>query len=516
MRTFTSASILILLVGFVAPLPICEAADVLNIAGQRQLLIDGRFFQDARGAVLAVHPAAKTGDRTLQADRPWEGGVGSYCSVLKDGDTYHLWYKTGSIICYARSSDGIRWEKPALGLTEYEGSRENNIVIGHGAGGVDNGGHGPQVFVDPVAPAERRFRLITRQSPPGEFVDMYSSPDGIRWTLTHKDILRYSPPGKPHHLDSQNVIFWDDRIGKYVAYMRRNLATEGTQGRAIARSESKTLDGFEEVQAARIVMTRDKNDLIMGGIDMIDHYTSAAIKYPWAQDVYFMFPAVYFHYVAGRQSEWPERAPINAGPLHTRFAAGRDGIHWEQYDRRPFVDLGLAGEFDSKGARVFYGLVPSLDGTRIYIYFVGTDKLHGWGREGSDNDELLSKAGLAPSGTPTTISRAVIRMDGFVSARFDYTGGEFTTPPLTFEGNRLVVNLDTSATGVGRIALLDPSGDELDGFGAADCDLLHTCNEINRTVSWKGNRDVGRLAGKPVRLRFSMRDCDLYAFQFVR
>jgi len=311
------------------------------------------------------------------------------------------------------------------------------------------------------------------------------------------------------------VIFWDDRIEKYVAYMRRNIRTKGSQGRSIVRSESRTLDGFQEVQDAQGVMSHDEADLRLGGTNMVDYYTNSAIKYPSAQDAYYMFPAVYFHYVAGRQSEFPDQAPVNAGPLHTRFAAGRDGIQWEQYDRRPFVDLGLKGEFDSMAARVFYGLVSSLDGRHLYLYYLGTDRLHGWGRNES-NRQMLRKAGLAAARDVSIVSRLVLRVDGFVSAQFDYTGGEFTTGPIIFDGKQLVLNLDTSATGVGRVEIMDVDGRPVEGFALGDCDLLHTCNEINRVVTWKAKSDLSRLAGQPVRLRFVMRDCDLYAFQFIK
>jgi len=46
------------------------------------------------------------------------------------------------------------------------------------------------------------------------------------------------------------------------------------------------------------------------------------------------------------------------------------------------------------------------------------------------------------------------------------------------------------------------------------CDLIHTTNDINRVVTWGGKSDVSELAGKPIRLRFYLRNCDLYAFQF--
>lgn len=37
---------------------------------------------------------------------------------------------------------------------------------------------------------------------------------------------------------------------------------------------------------------------------------------------------------------------------------------------------------------------------------------------------------------------------------------------------------------------------------------------IERRVRWKNNPDLAAIAGKPVRLRFAMRECDLYSFRF--
>src|SRR5439155_542207 len=51
------------------------------------------------------------------------------------------------------------------------------------------------------------------------------------------------------------------------------------------------------------------------------------------------------------------------------------------------------------------------------------------------------------------ITRALYRLDGFMSAEAGYEGGEFTTPLLTFSGDRLELNLDGSAGGWCRVEL---------------------------------------------------------------
>ena len=486
----------------------------LDIGNRRQVFIERQFLASAHDVELVPHSPRKTGERTIVPDRSWErNDLGCYSCVLKVGEAYQMWYASYPGLCYARSKDGITWEKPVLGLAEFEGSKDNNIVIGYGAGGIDRCGTEGVVFYDPKAPEEEKFRYATRISDELKDTVVFSSPDGIHFKLTHKKVLTFTHPEGRQHLDSQNMIFWDDRINKYVAYMRRNLYAPGQRNRSVARSESDHLGGFAEVQESPIVLEPDALDIKLGGKPALDYYTSGVTKYPWAQDAYYMFPQAYFHYVPKQFAEFEKECPVNAGPLDTRFAASRDGITWNRFDRRPFVGLGMKGEFDSKNARVFAGLVPSLDGREMYMYYLGCDTLHGWGRD-ERNNRLLTAAGLAPTYDTNVISRLVLRRDGFISVRAAYAGGEFTTPPLKFSGRELVLNVDTSAAGLLRCELLGEKGEPIEGFRLADCDLIHTANEVDRPVKWRGKGDLSSLAGKPVRLRVEFRDTDLYAFQF--
>ena len=112
------------------------------------------------------------------------------------------------------------------------------------------------------------------------------------------------------------------------------------------------------------------------------------------------------------------------------------------------------------------------------------------------------------------ISRAVLRLDGFISADAAYTGGELVTNPLVFDGSKLQVNVDTSAGGLAKVEIQDENGSPISGFHAVDADDING-NFIRVLASWNGSEDVSSLAGKAIRLRFVMRDAKLYSFQFV-
>ena len=99
----------------------------------------------------------------------------------------------------------------------------------------------------------------------------------------------------------------------------------------------------------------------------------------------------------------------------------------------------------------------------------------------------------------------------------DYAGGEFTTPPLTFDGTTLQLNIETSAIGLARVEFQDANRNPLPGFAMNDCDRIHTANSISHTVSWSGKSDVSKLTDQLVRLRFELQfGTKLYAFRVAK
>ena len=111
--------------------------------------------------------------------------------------------------------------------------------------------------------------------------------------------------------------------------------------------------------------------------------------------------------------------------------------------------------------------------------------------------------------------RYTLRIDGFVSVQAPLAGGEFTTKPLVFQGSKLVINFATSAAGSVQVEIQDQDGKPLEGFTLADCPETFG-DSLRREVSWKAGSNVGKLAGKPVRLRFVLKDADLYSIQFCQ
>jgi hypothetical protein len=109
--------------------------------------------------------------------------------------------------------------------------------------------------------------------------------------------------------------------------------------------------------------------------------------------------------------------------------------------------------------------------------------------------------------------RYSLRTDGFVSINGGHVGGEIITKPLVFDGGELEINYSTSAVGSLRVEVQDAGGHPITGLAMDDCPE-HFGDEIDGAVRWSSGASLAALAGSSVRLRFALKDADLYAFRF--
>jgi hypothetical protein len=297
------------------------------------------------------------------------------------------------------------------------------------------------------------------------------------------------------------MFFWDDTIKRYVGYTRvretQSSEEAALAGKVAYRSIGRiTSPDFRTWSSTQIVLEADGEDLAIpvpprsdDQRPSIDYYTSCAMKYESAQDVYLMFPSVYYH--------WGE----NGFPatMDTQLLSSRDGINWRrQGNRCSFLQHGM--DTDVHSGMIFANPWLLSVNDELWLYYAGMAHNHA-----ADPDDV---------GRSSSLFRARIRQDGFVSADAGFGGGQFITPVLQFAGNRLELNLNGSAGGWLQVEIQDTDGQSLPGFGLTEADPV-VGNAISKTVTWKGKNDLSELIGKPVRLRFVLRAMKLYAFQFV-
>ena len=472
----------------------------MEIGSRKQLFLDDCLLAARSGLATRVHAPTKQGPVILPELPSEAGRVGLYGTVWPVEDKLMMWYwaydrrgegSRGQGLALATSEDGMTWTKPVLGIVERAGSKENNLVSLRG----------DTVALNPAGPADERFVMLCPQG----FNDTESggvylafSPDGIHWRKHPTCVFPFLP-------DTQNQVQYDARIGKWVAYLRG-----WNPGRCVLRAEIDDLKApWPHKRLAKpryhwgkdhppvpsrelpTVLARDETDPAD-----CDIYTPVVVRYPWAEDAYFMFPSFYQHFPTPKQGGRFD----NDGILDIHLAVSRDGISWQRPSRRPYIPLGPEGSPDSKFMFMFAGLVRK--GDRILHYYCGYDVTHG---------EYHATKKMHHKGA---ICLATQRLDGFVSLTAGVETGILTTKPLTFAGARLELNLATAATGACRVALLDPNGKPFAGFALDDCPPL--CgNSVRKQVLWKGDPDLASLAGKPVQVQIELRNADLFALQFL-
>ena len=505
-----------------------QTKKVRDIGGHKELFIDEAPVASMRNVRLTMNAPYQDHEPVLLPEAPWEYRIHPYATVLREGDTFRLWYlayewdppagvdlpvsgaaadaalfwqHTRGRLCYAESSDGIHWRRPNLGLVDYRGSGDNNILGPAVHDPVRQAGwNAGTVFMDPTASPQQQYKLWSEIKVAAEGksgLSGFYSADGLRWTACESNPI-------PGHCDCLNVAFWDERIERYVGYSRLWIAdSRGDRYRAVRRLVSSD---FEHWQDTGLVLAADEVDLALPvkrnrhSRQIMDFHGNCVFKYPGSADAYLALPEVWWHWsanpfpAAGRDQEKMGGFPDT---VDVQLATSRDGINWQRAGgRSPFLRLGPPGAADSKMIYAFTQPVPV--GDELWLYYGGF-------RYGI-SDKVALKRGA--------YFRARLRLDGFISADAPYEGGELVTVPLRFRGEQLTLNADTSAGGAIRVQIEDENGEPLAGYSAGQADELNG-NSVSHIATWEGRPHVGELAGRVVRLRFLMNGCKLYSFQFV-
>jgi len=89
--------------------------------------------------------------------------------------------------------------------------------------------------------------------------------------------------------------------------------------------------------------------------------------------------------------------------------------------------------------------------------------------------------------------------------------GELVTAPLTVSANVLHMDFATGAAGWVKVEVLTPDGKPIEPYTLENA--VRKTNDRHHIAEWKDHNRV-ELVGRRVRLRFVLKDADLYSFQF--
>jgi hypothetical protein len=492
---------------------------VVPLGGRKHLFLDDALVEEMDdGLAFTVNPP-RPAERVI-ADI--EGPFRKHLTVVEDDDGLIRLYNSvhDDFLAVRVSRDGIHWEVPDLGRAELGDAP--NLVIREMVGGLGN------PFLDPNAPPESRWRYVTDYQRRGIY--LYTSPDGYIWTRQKSALL-------PFRSGTQSCTFYDEQRQMYVSYHRTGImhTPAGATQRESVLTETDDLFGpwpyrslsAEELEALAATEPLrdpqpwylDNGPLTPGGFGVeyphrfapdpdldpvgTDIYVTKAMKYPWAPDAYVAFPIVYFHYEADgpptRQTLMDEERGRGSGPIETQLAVSRNGVDWTRHPRPAYVGNGPHAGQPVNSAYIAHGMVRR--GREIWQYYFGTGFYHSpYQQDDADRG----------------VYRLVQRLDGFVSVDAPYDReATLTTRPLTFTGQRLVLNVDTDAAGYAQVGFTDVDGRPIEGLSVDDAVYVNG-DFVDAEVEWLGSgTDVSSLEGRPVRLVFRLRGAKLYAFQFV-
>lgn len=497
-----------------ACLLVCASAGALGASDltldrTKQLFLDDYLIEAMNHVDRRVQTAHKfPGNPVLWPTEPWEEKLAVvYGSVIRDGDKYKAWYKSGGGIAYAESEDGITWVRPQLDLVKVDG-RKTNVILKKTSkrGGTEAypyfyelfGVHKDDKASDPAQRYKMGFLNID-WSHKGEGGDPFhpgqrrglgvaTSPDGIHWTLVNNWATEAICDGATHWM-------FDPARSKYVLYGRTRKTLPEVEaawskydwykdwhsGRAVARVESSDFLHWDYTRPATapVALTADLGDRPGTEIYSMKVFPYAGLYIGLVQ-VFMALP--------------------DQSALHVELAVSRDSVHFTRVGDSPggnapavgrpaFIPLGEVGSWD----RFNHSLAnndPLVVGDELRFYYGGRTYRH-TPYKGKDTGPTRGGLGFA-----------TIKRDRFVALQASYDGGEIVTRSLKIAGKTLHLNAK-AAFGEILVQVLSAEGRVLAESRPLQGDSL------DLPVEWKDAWTPD--AGTPVRLKLTLKNACLFA-----
>ncbi len=431
----------------------------------------------------AIKYKSQVMERVFHQPKKYEGnpviaGEGGYAVVEKDADADHfrMWYQTWVpsdvagksgryAITYAESNDGISWALPKLGLHEWKGTKENNIVWT----GLD-GRRGSQVYFPDLPDDQRRGYKYVMLYGGIDGSHLIGSHDGIHWDKESDTTITKI------HSDTQNAIVYDPRRKQYVMFCRAKHIYRTFRGDVIDTGASRRVARMVSNELWTLWDAEPQNILIPDELDAVDGF-----NFFYGMPTRF-YAGIYWGFL------WPFKMNTH---IHTELAWSRDGIHFNRLPGRPkLIERGPEGSWDD--GMVFSGYRWIEVGDEWWMYYAGWDGPHGTRQR-----------------TPG-IGLVKLRKEGFVSMRGPRNGGVICTRKIKWPGGRLSLNANASQ-GELKVRVTDARRKVLPGFDYEDCNAF-TSDVVAHDMTWK-KKTMDSLAGQTIRFEFFLRDAALYTFR---
>jgi hypothetical protein len=450
---------------------------VTNTSANWQLFIDDYWIEHSTNTVTKLHqPGKYSNNPIIKSDVPWEENPYCFGTVLYDDEdsVFKFWYqsynntktiKERTPILYSTSTDGINWVRPNLGIIDYNGSTDNNIVL------QNYGFHdlySPSVIKDndEVDPG-KRYKMIWWDFPLGKegYQDdgmcVAFSPDGIHWTKYAGNPVLHAKKTARSISDVMSVMH-DTNTGKFVAYTK-GWAEPWPAFRQIVRTESTD---FIHWSKPEVVLSHKHN-----------------VEDPQS---YGMSVSQYGNYYIGLLHSYKKPGDET---IDIQLTVSHDNKKWSRVaDEQTFLPLGPTDGWDD--GMLF--CAPMFNhGDKTLIYYGGWDNSH-------SNQPRHSGIGLA-----------TLRLNGFVSLDAGPALATVTTNAIQNADGPLLINAD-AGKGSLRAELLDAFGNTIPGYTVEDCLPINE-DEIVQFVRWKKHSELPENANI-LKIRFEMTNTKLFGF----
>ena len=367
----------------------------------------------------------------------------------------------------------------------------------------------PSVMLDPrESDPSRRYKMVylnldRRRSgggPGGLRMDV--SPNGIDWTPNEAN------PIIPGWRSDVEVLTYDPEDDKYVLWGRYG----GTPG-----SGHPDFDGwFSPVYPARpegIWGTRRR----IYRMESPDLAEWSAPELLWDPDDDDNLDDSFYAFVPWRAGEM-HLGLLNVlhqvdNTLDMYLHHSRDGRDWKRFlDHRPFVPRGGDGTYDQFDIEA--PTQPLVVGDELWIYYGGMSVHHDWWIMPKDRRPDVPEAREAHySEDGHHLCLATLRLDGYVSLDATVREGWVETKPVFSTGRHLYINGRCGPKGYIDVEVMDGWNNVWEEYSRENCRTF-TADAVHHRVAWSRSDTIDEVPGA-VKLKFYLRDAELYGFQFA-
>ncbi|MEA1952616.1 MAG: hypothetical protein U9N87_14645, partial [Planctomycetota bacterium] len=243
---------------------LCQPAladDSAAKTGRSRMFVDDQHIADSSHIKRTLQQPQKLKKPLITGNGTWDCCPYLFGTIMYDRQEkiYKAWYMSYNFgqplsvrtpFMYATSKDGRKWTRPNLGLFEYRGSKQNNIIM-QNAGHHDS--YTPSVVkdLDETDPS-RRYKMIFwdfcgHDAYGGDSGMMIAfSPDGIRWRR-HQEKPVLAAAKKEQSISDVMDLIINPADGKYVAYTK-GWADPFAHHRQIVRTQSNDFTNWSTPQ----------------------------------------------------------------------------------------------------------------------------------------------------------------------------------------------------------------------------------------------------------------------------